>query len=213
MEHTEVNELREEARNRIAKTIKEGRKRASVHQSEVAQMTGLTRSQISRYENGVTEVPGSLLFVFGKLCKFSPVRYFCDGEDYLDIVNRLVAMAYPPQKESAAVKKNDDVIRVIKVYSDGHEEVREVIETDTVDTDIEPLTVDEIEGYVKNRPEVVDFLIASKDIVLLLEQTNYRKASKVARDVTEYAIGELGRERLKKYAQRMHEIRKNKGSS
>ena len=62
---------KEKARQIYGKVIREKRKQASISQEELAEVLGVTKTTISRYENGTIEIPASSLMLISSCCNFS----------------------------------------------------------------------------------------------------------------------------------------------
>ena len=70
-----IDEIREEYIRSYGEAIRGGRRKAGYTQDELAEMIDVTRGTVSRYENGVLDVPGSSLGLISEVCRFPFERY------------------------------------------------------------------------------------------------------------------------------------------
>lgn len=69
--------LRKDILKAIGLVIRRKRRRVNMSQQELADVLGVTKSSVSRYEAGKTEIPTSSLPVISDCCRF-PVKEFVD---------------------------------------------------------------------------------------------------------------------------------------
>lgn len=86
-----LEDCRADNLKRIGSVIRTKRKRAGISEKELAKELNVTKSTISRYENGEMEIPASVLPLICEICSFSMHDYAkaFDGEEtQTELVNQ-----------------------------------------------------------------------------------------------------------------------------
>lgn len=71
-----MNKQADENKKYIASIIKYYRKKKNITQEKLSEILGINRSSVSRYEDGIIEVPASNLEIISDACDFNPIYYF-----------------------------------------------------------------------------------------------------------------------------------------
>lgn len=79
MKQQKYKKERIEILENVGKAIATKRKKKNISQERLSEYLGITKSTLSRYETGKTEIPVSLLPMIGKLCDTKIDYYFRSG--------------------------------------------------------------------------------------------------------------------------------------
>jgi len=74
-------------------------------QSKLSDMLKVKESTISRYENGMTEIPASLLPIISEILHFSPAEFFSDNIKYVQCSNNRRICSTRPQRKQSKIDK------------------------------------------------------------------------------------------------------------
>lgn len=114
-----LKEQRQKILEKIGDTIQSNRKKKNISQEQLGQMFGLTKSAISRYEGGKTEIPASILPIISETLMFSMNQYWEDKElkteEALQALEELAE--YYDRHGSWGIKTHEDISEDVKKQS------------------------------------------------------------------------------------------------
>lgn len=88
----------------VGRNIKQARKKRHLKQKELAEIIGYTESSISKYEQGLTEIPNSVIELIAKALQVSPLQLL-GSEEWDEAFNPNGKLA----KEAAALELIEEI--------------------------------------------------------------------------------------------------------
>lgn len=102
-----MNESRKHVEKLSSKRLKQGRIALGLSQKDLGKVTEISTQQIQKYEEGLSKIPVSRLYVFAKILN-TPLKYFIDSSEKTEKEIEIEYLFKEPKNKAKAVAEEDE---------------------------------------------------------------------------------------------------------